>query len=122
MELFTDDIIRQLLASSLQTATLDPGGWRDSGEGPGSPEGHYINWLTFSDTAQSVVEDVRRLRPPWCPLTFRSTAISAMCKPENSQKCQKPRRRGRRGNAHRWRKNSENQVKVARHFLRLHVP
>jgi len=62
MELFTDDIMRQLLASSLQTATLDPSGWRDSGEGPGSPEGHYINWLTFSDNAQSVVEDVRRLR------------------------------------------------------------
>ena len=62
MELFTDDIMRQLLASSLKTATLDPSGWRDSSEGPGSPEGHYINWLTFSDNAQSVVEDVMRLR------------------------------------------------------------
>jgi carbonic anhydrase len=62
MELFTDDIMRQLLASSLKTATLDPSGWRDSGEGPGSPEGHYINWLTFSDNAQSVVEDVMRIR------------------------------------------------------------
>ena len=62
MELFTNDIMRQLLASSLKTATWDPRGWRDSGEGPGSPEGHYINWLTFSDNAQSVVEDVRRLR------------------------------------------------------------
>jgi carbonic anhydrase len=62
MELFTDDIMRQLLASSLQTATLDPSGWRDSGEGPGSPEGHYINWLTFSNNVQSVVEDVMRLR------------------------------------------------------------
>ena len=62
MELFTNDIMRQLLASSLQTATLDPSGWRDSGEGSGSPEGHYINWLTFSDNAQSVVEDVMRIR------------------------------------------------------------
>jgi carbonic anhydrase len=62
MELFTDDIMRQLLASSLKTATLDPSGWRDSGEGPGSPEGHYINWLTFSNNVQSVVEDVMRLR------------------------------------------------------------
>ncbi len=58
MELFTDDIMRQLLASSLQTATLDHSGWRDTGEGPGSPEGHYINWLTFSNNMQSVVEDV----------------------------------------------------------------
>jgi carbonic anhydrase len=62
MELFTDDIMRQLLASSLKTATLDPSGWRDSGEGPGSPEGHYINWLTFSNNVQSVVEDVMRIR------------------------------------------------------------
>jgi carbonic anhydrase len=62
MELFTDDIMRQLLASSLKTATLDPSGGRDSGEGPGSPEGHYINWLTFSNNVQSVVEDVMRLR------------------------------------------------------------
>ena len=62
MELFTNDIMRQLLASSLKTATLDPSGWRDSGEGPGSPEGHYINWLTFSNNAQSVVEDVMRIR------------------------------------------------------------
>ena len=73
MALFTDDIMRQLLASSLKTATLDPSGWRDSGEGPGSPEGHFINWLTFSDPAQSVVEDVRRLRhhplvPPDIPI------------------------------------------------------
>ena len=62
MELFTNDIMRQLLASSLKTATLDPSGWRDSGEGPGSPEGHYINWLTFSNNVQSVVEDVMRIR------------------------------------------------------------
>ncbi len=62
MELFTDDIMRQLLASSLQTATLDHSGWRDTGEGPGSPEGHYINWLTFSNNMQSVVEDVMRIR------------------------------------------------------------
>ena len=62
MELFTNDIMRHLLASSLKTATLDHSGWRDSGEGPCSPEGHYINWLTFSDIAQSVVEDVMRIR------------------------------------------------------------
>src|SRR5215475_13275290 len=73
MELFTNDIMRQLLASSLKTATLDHSGWRDSGEGPGSPEGHYINWLPFSDNAQSVVEDVMRIRhhplvPPDMPI------------------------------------------------------
>jgi hypothetical protein len=40
---------------------LDQNGWRDSGEGPGSTEGSYINWLTFTDNAKSV-EDVMRIR------------------------------------------------------------
>jgi carbonic anhydrase len=60
--LFTNDDMRNLLASSLKTATLDQSGWRDSGDGPGSTEGSYINWLAFSDTAKSVVEDVTRIR------------------------------------------------------------
>lgn len=63
METFTDDIMRRLLASSLKTATLDAsGGWIDSGEGPGSTEGNYIDWLTISDNPRSVVEDVQRIR------------------------------------------------------------
>src|SRR5271163_4419065 len=62
MLLFTNDDMRSLLASSLKTATLDQSGWRDSGAGPGSTEGNYINWLTFSDNAKSVVEDVIRIR------------------------------------------------------------
>ena len=62
MLLFTNDDMRNLLASSLKTATLDQSGWHDSGQGPGSAEGNYINWLTFSDNAKSVVEDVTRIR------------------------------------------------------------
>jgi carbonic anhydrase len=62
MALFTDDIISGLLASSLKTASVDATGWHDSGKGPGSPEGRYIKWLTFSDNAQSVAEDVARIR------------------------------------------------------------
>ena len=62
MELFTNDDMRKLLASSLETATLDQSGWRDSGVGSGSAEGNYINWLTFSDNTKSVVEDVMRIR------------------------------------------------------------
>jgi carbonic anhydrase len=62
MELFTSDDMRNLLASSLETATLDQSGWRDSGKGPGSTEGNYINWLTFSDNAKSVIDDVKRIR------------------------------------------------------------
>lgn len=62
METFTDDIMRYLLASSLKTASVDASGWHDTGEGPGSTEGNYIDWLTFSDNARSVIEDVERIR------------------------------------------------------------
>lgn len=62
METFTDDIMRQLLASSLKQATVDENGWHDSGEGPGSTEGNYIDWLTIADNPASVVEDVTRIR------------------------------------------------------------
>jgi len=62
MLLFTDADMHNLLASSLKTATLDQTGWRDSGDGPGSAEGTFIKWLTFSDNAKSVVEDVTRIR------------------------------------------------------------
>jgi carbonic anhydrase len=41
---------------------VDAAGWQDSGEGPGSTEGNDIDWLTIKDNAQSVVEDVRRIR------------------------------------------------------------
>ena len=62
MEFFTDEVIRGLLASSLDTAALDADGFHDVGDGPGSPEGQYIDWLTIEDNAQSVVDDVRRIR------------------------------------------------------------
>mgnify|MGYP003518292880 CR=1 FL=1 len=62
METFTDDIMRGLLASSLKTASVDASGWHDSGEGPGSREGDYIDWLTIKDQAESVTSDVRRIR------------------------------------------------------------
>jgi carbonic anhydrase len=62
METFTNDVMSGLLASSLKTATIDAKGWHDKGPGPGSPEGRYINWLTISDNAKSVVEDVKRIR------------------------------------------------------------
>ena len=62
METFTNDIMADLLKSSLETASVDATGWHDTGKGPGSPEGRYINWLTISDNAASVVEDVRRIK------------------------------------------------------------
>ncbi len=62
MELFTNEIMGDLLASSLKTASIDAEGWHDSGKGKGSTDGKYINWLTIKDNAASVVEDVRRIR------------------------------------------------------------
>ncbi len=62
METFTDEVMRRLLASSLRTASIGDSGWQDSGQGPGSTEGSYIDWLTIADSTQSVVEDVRRIR------------------------------------------------------------
>lgn len=59
---FTNEIMADLLNSSLDTATVDANGWHDTGKGPGSPEGRYINWLTISDNAASVVEDVKRIK------------------------------------------------------------
>jgi hypothetical protein len=73
METFTDEMMRGLLASSLETATIDKNGWRDTGKGPGSGEGRYIDWLTIDDNAKSVVEDVTRIRNH--PLVNKSIPI-----------------------------------------------
>ncbi|HET6449924.1 MAG TPA: carbonic anhydrase [Spirochaetia bacterium] len=62
METFTDETMRALLASSLQTSQFDGTAWKDSGHGPGSTEGSYIDWLTIHDQAQSVTADVKRIR------------------------------------------------------------
>jgi carbonic anhydrase len=62
MELFTDEIMRNLLSSSLKTASIDASGWHDSGDGPGSSEGAYIDWLTIKNQEQSVLEDVTRIK------------------------------------------------------------
>jgi len=62
MEFFTDEVIRGLLANSLETAALGPGGFTDVGTGPGSSEAAFIDWLTISDTSQAVVDDVARIR------------------------------------------------------------
>src|ERR1022692_3443051 len=71
MEFFTDEVIRGLLASSLETAELGPDGFRDVGTGPGSAEASYIDWLTITSNAQSVVDDVTRIRNhPIVPATI----------------------------------------------------
>jgi carbonic anhydrase len=73
MEFFTNDVMRGLLASSLETASLGPEGFKDVGAGPGSTAGEFIEWLTIRNQAQSVVDDVTRIRTH--PLVPSSIAI-----------------------------------------------
>ena len=62
MELFTNEIMSDLLASSLDTASIDASGWHDHGQYPGSADGQYTNWLTIKTQEQSVTDDVLRIR------------------------------------------------------------
>jgi carbonic anhydrase len=62
MEFFTNDVMAGLRDQSLETAELGDDGFRDVGQGPGSAEGHSIDWLTIADREQSVVDDFRRIR------------------------------------------------------------
>jgi carbonic anhydrase len=62
MEFFTNDVMRDLLNSSLETAELTSNGFRDIGKGPGSRAGEYIEWLTIKDQKQAVIDDVARIR------------------------------------------------------------
>ena len=62
MEFFTDQVMRGLLANSLETAALGSDGFYDVGTGPGSDEGAYIDWLTIPDRDKAVLEDVQRIR------------------------------------------------------------
>jgi carbonic anhydrase len=73
MALFTDTIIRGLLKSSLETAQMGEGGWKDVGQGLGSDEGDFINWLAFTDETSSVITDVTRIRNH--PLVPRSIPV-----------------------------------------------
>jgi carbonic anhydrase len=62
MEFFTNDVMRGLLESSLETARLGADGFTDVGEGPGSDAGRDIDFLTIEDNPRSVTEDVQRIR------------------------------------------------------------
>jgi carbonic anhydrase len=73
MEFFTNEVMRGLLSSSLETAALTASGFQDVGKGPGSRAGEFIEWLTIADQKQAVVDDVTRIRNH--PLVPRSIPI-----------------------------------------------
>jgi carbonic anhydrase len=73
MEFFTNDVIRGLFASSLETAALTAEGFKDIGKGPGSRAAEFIEFLTIPNQRQSVIDDVTRIRthplvPPSIPI------------------------------------------------------
>lgn len=71
MQFFTNEVIRGLLASSLETAELRADGFHDVGKGPGSRAAEFIEWLPFSDAEQAVVDDMDRIRNhPLVPSTI----------------------------------------------------
>jgi carbonic anhydrase len=63
---FTNDVMRDSLAKSLETSGIESGSWVDSGAGSGSDASQYREWLTIRDLAKSVLTDVTRIRmhPP----------------------------------------------------------
>jgi carbonic anhydrase len=73
METFTDEVMHRLLSHSLETAIFSEDGWRDVGEGPGSTEAEFVDWLTIRDQIESVRADVRRIRAH--PLVPRDVPI-----------------------------------------------
>jgi carbonic anhydrase len=62
METFTDEVMRNLLRSSLRTAELKGGRWVDPGKAEGCADGDFIDWLTIKNQEESVVADVQHIR------------------------------------------------------------
>jgi carbonic anhydrase len=62
MTLFTDEIMRSLLSKSLSTASVDENGWKNVTEEGGSKEANNISFLTITDQAESIIEDVNRIK------------------------------------------------------------
>jgi len=62
LELFTDEIMGELLEDNLETADFDGKTWSNPKHGGGNPDGRFIKWHTIKDQATSVTEDVKRIR------------------------------------------------------------
>jgi carbonic anhydrase len=73
MELFTEGVMEELLADSLETAQFDGKTWSNPKHGEGASAGRFIKWHTITDQPSSVVDDVRRIRQH--PLVSRKIPI-----------------------------------------------
>jgi carbonic anhydrase len=73
MELFSDEIIADLLEDDLATASFDGKAWSNPQHKGGHAAGHFIKWHTIKSQEASVAQDVRRIRehplvPPNVPV------------------------------------------------------
>ncbi|MBC8130587.1 MAG: carbonic anhydrase [Rhizobiaceae bacterium] len=62
MELFDGETNGALLEDNLSTAAFDGKTWSNPSHGGGSPAGHFVHWHAFKDLAESVMQDVKRIR------------------------------------------------------------
>lgn len=73
MELFDGATMASLLETSRATASFDGTAWANTKAEGGSIEGWHVAWLTFKDLAQSVRDDVARIRNH--PLTPKDVPV-----------------------------------------------
>ena len=73
MELFSDDVMAELLEDDLATASFDGKKWSNPHHRGGHTAGHFIKWHTIKSQEASVVQDVRRIRAH--PLVPTNVAI-----------------------------------------------
>jgi carbonic anhydrase len=62
MELFSDEVMANLLEDNLATASFDGKAWSNPHHGGGHAAGHFVKWHTIKNQEASVVQDVRRIR------------------------------------------------------------
>jgi carbonic anhydrase len=62
MELFCDEVMADLLDDNLNTAAFDGKNWSNPRHGGGCSAGHFIKWHTIKSQADSVLQDVLRIR------------------------------------------------------------
>jgi carbonic anhydrase len=71
MELFSDEVIADLLDDDLGTASFDGKTWSNPHHHGGHAAGHFIKWHTIVNQEASVAQDVRRIREhPLVPKTI----------------------------------------------------
>ena len=73
MELFSDEIMAELLEDDLATASFDGKKWSNPHHRGGNTAGHFIKWHTIKSQEASVVQDVRRIRTH--PLVPRNVPV-----------------------------------------------